>query len=52
MFQDNAAIAAALGASVQSKIAFGPRAGEYVRKIGKGFGVEGETPLAKGLKCA
>jgi len=41
MFQDNAAIAAALGASVQSKIAFGPRAGEYVRKIGKGFGVEG-----------
>ena len=52
MFQDNAAIAAALGASVQSKIAFGPRAREYVRKIGKGFGVEGETPLVKGLKCA
>ena len=52
MFQDNAAITAALGASVQSKIAFGPRAGEYVRKIGKGFGVEGETPLVKGLKCA
>ena len=52
MFQDNAAITAALGASVQSKIAFGPRAGQYVRKIGKGFGFEEETPLVKGTKCA
>jgi len=52
MFQGNAAITAALGASVQSKIAFGPRAGQYVRKIGKGFGFEGETPLVKGTKCA
>ena len=52
MFQDNAAITAALGASVQSKIAFGPRAGQYVRKIGKGFGYEEEVPLAKGVKCA
>ncbi len=51
MFQDNAAITAALGAPVQSKIVFGPRAGEYVCKIGKGFGSEGETPLVKGLKC-
>ena len=52
MFQDNAAITAALGASVQSKIAFGPRAGQFVRKIGKGFGYEEETPLVKGVKCA
>jgi len=52
MFQDNDAIAAALGASVQSKIAFGPRAGQYVRKIGKGFGFEEEVPLVKGVKCA
>lgn len=52
MFQDNAAISAALGASVQSKIAFGPRAGQFVRKIGKGFGFEEERPLVKGTKCA
>ena len=52
MFQDNAAITAALGASVQSKIAFGPRAGQFVRKIGKGFGFEEEAPLVKGTKCA
>ena len=52
MFQENAAITAALGASVQSKIAFGPRAGQYVRKIGKGFGFDEEAPLVKGTKCA
>ena len=52
MFQDNAAMTAALGASVQSKIAFGPRAGLYVRKIGKGFGFEEESPIVKGTKCA
>ena len=52
MFQENAAISAALGASVQSKIAFSPRAGQYVRKIGKGFGFDEEAPLVKGTKCA
>jgi hypothetical protein len=52
MFQDNDAITAALGASVQSKIAFGPRAGQFVRKIGKGFGFEEEAPLVKSMKCA
>jgi len=52
MFLGNAAITAALGASVLSKIAFGPRAGQYVRKIGKGFGFEEEAPLVKGTKCA
>lgn len=52
MFQGNTAITAALGASVQNKIAFGPRAGQYVRKLGKGFGFEGESPLVKGIKCA
>ena len=52
MFRDNAAIAAALGASVHNKIAFGPRAGQYVRKIGKTFGFEEEMPLVKGVKCA
>jgi hypothetical protein len=52
MFQDNAAITAALGASVRSKIAFGPRAGQFVRKIGKGFGFEEEAPLVKSTQCA
>ena len=52
MFQDNEAITAALSASVQSKIAFGPRAGLFVRKIGKGFGFDEEAPLVKGTKCA
>ena len=52
MFQDNEAITAALSASVQSKIAFGPRAGLWVRKIGKGFGFDEEAPLVKGTKCA
>jgi len=52
MFQDNEAITAALSASVQSKIAFGPRAGLFVGKIGKGFGFDEEAPLVKGTKCA
>lgn len=52
MFQDNEAIIAALSASVQSKIAFGPRAGLFVRKIGKGFGFDEEAPLVKGTKSA
>lgn len=52
MFQDNAAMTADFGAGVQSKIALGPRAGHFVRKIGKGFGFEEETPLVKGTKCA
>jgi hypothetical protein len=28
-----------------------PNAGNYVRKIGGGFGYEGEVPLAKGKRC-
>jgi len=52
LFQDTDAMATALGASVQSKIAFGPRTGLYVRRIGKGFGYDEEAPLAKGTKCA
>ena len=50
LFQDTDAMAAALGASVQSKIVFGPRTGLYVRRIGKGFGYDEEAPLAKGRK--
>jgi hypothetical protein len=52
MFQDNAAITGALGASVQSKIAFGPRAGQYVRKIGKGFGYKEEMHRAERASAA
>ncbi|TWW09641.1 hypothetical protein E3A20_12330 [Planctomyces bekefii] len=52
MFKDNATIELALGASVQGKIAFGERAGQYVRKIGKGFGYDEEAPLIKGHRCA
>ena len=44
-------ITAALAAKVGGKIAFGPNAGNSVRKIGAGFGNEGEVPLAKGKRC-
>ena len=51
LFQDHEALTAALAASISGKIAFGPNAGNYVRKIGGGFGYEGEVPLAKGKRC-
>jgi len=41
-----------VAASVKGRIAFGPHAGEKVRKIGSGFGYEGESPLIKGPKCS
>lgn len=37
--------------SIAGKIAFGPNAGKYVTKIGKGFGYLEEIPLAKGTRC-
>ncbi|MBM4254192.1 MAG: transposase [Deltaproteobacteria bacterium] len=51
LFQDHESLTAALAASISGKIAFGPNAGSYVRKIGGGFGYEGEVPLAKGKRC-
>jgi hypothetical protein len=51
LFQDHESLTAALTASISGKIAFGPNAGNYVRKIGGGFGYEGEVPLAKGKRC-
>jgi hypothetical protein len=51
LFQDHESLTAALAASIGGKIAFGPNAGNYVRKIGGGFGYEGEVPLAKGKLC-
>ena len=37
-------LARTLAASVQQRIAFGERAGQKVRRLGVGFGAEGETP--------
>src|SRR4029450_3920483 len=37
---------------VQQRIAFGERAGQRVRRIGAGFGYEGEVPTLTGPHCA
>lgn len=34
-------------ASIRGTIAFGPNAGQKIRKIGNGFGFEGELPTVK-----
>src|SRR5256712_1207168 len=41
-----------MAASVQQRIAFGERAGQHVRRIGAGFGSEGEAPQLTGPHCA
>src|SRR5262249_26854979 len=41
-----------MAASVQQRIAFGERAGQHVRRIGAGFGAEGEAPRLTGPRCA
>ncbi|MEE8301576.1 MAG: transposase, partial [Candidatus Tectomicrobia bacterium] len=45
-------LARTMAASVKQRIAFGERAGEKVRRIGSGFGYEGERPKLKGPRCA
>jgi len=45
-------LARTLSASVQQRIAFGERAGQKVRRIGSGFGSEGERPTLSGPRCA
>jgi hypothetical protein len=45
-------LARTMAASVTQRIAFGERAGENVRRIGSGFGYEGERPEFKGSHCA
>ena len=45
-------LARTLAASVQQRIAFGERAGQQVRRIGSGFGDEGERPTLSGPCCA
>ncbi|MHC4230311.1 MAG: transposase [Planctomycetota bacterium] len=45
-------LARTMAASVQQRIAFGERAGQKVRRIGSGFGYEGERPALTGTRCA
>jgi len=45
-------LARTMAASVQQRIACGARAGQQVRRIGSGFGAEGETPKLMGPHCA
>jgi len=45
-------LARTMAASVQHRIAFGERAGQHVRRIGSGFGTEGEAPRLTGPRCA
>jgi hypothetical protein len=45
-------LARTMAASVTQRIACGERAGEKVRRIGSGFGDEGERPALTGPRCA
>jgi hypothetical protein len=51
LFADHPSLVAAADASIRNRIAFGPNAGQKVRKIGSGFGYLEEIPLAKGHLC-
>jgi hypothetical protein len=52
LLDDEPELARSMAASVQQRIAFGERAGQKVRRIGSGFGYEGERPERKGPRCA
>jgi hypothetical protein len=52
LMSDEPALARTTAASVQQRIAFGERAGQQVRRIGSGFGYEGEHPTRTGSRCA
>jgi hypothetical protein len=45
-------LARTMATSVTQRIAFGERAGQHVRRIGAGFGYEGERPERTGPRCA
>ena len=49
---DEPELARTMAASVKQRIAFGERAGQNVRRIGSGFGYEGERPELTGPRCA
>jgi hypothetical protein len=46
------ALARTMAASVQQRLAWGEQAGQPVRRIGAGFGSEGEAPRLTGPRCA
>jgi hypothetical protein len=50
-FAESEQLSAVASASATMHIAFGERAGRKVRRIGRGFGDEEETPSAKGKRC-
>jgi len=52
LVDDAPELARTMAASVQQRIAFGERAGQKVRRIGSGFGAEGEQPTPSGARCA
>jgi hypothetical protein len=52
LVDDEPELARTLTALVQQRIAFGERAGQKVRRIGSGFGYEGESPILTGTRCA
>jgi len=51
LFQDCESLSLVTQNSIAGKIAFGPNAGNYVTRIGSGFGFGEEMPLAKGKLC-
>jgi hypothetical protein len=52
LFTEHESIAQATDCSISGKIAFGPNAGKYVTRIGRGFGYGEEVPRLKGKRCA
>ena len=52
LVEDEPALARTLAASVTQRIACGERMGQKVRRIGAGFGSEGEAPMLTGPHCA
>ena len=49
---DEPELAHTMATSVTQRIAFGERDGQHVRRIGSGFGDEGERPALTGPRCA
>ena len=52
LVDDEPELARTLAASVQQRLAFGERVGQQVRRMGSGFGYEGEHPALTGPRCA
>ena len=52
LLDNEPALAHTMAASVKQRLAFGERAGQKVRRMGSGFGYEGEFPELTGPRCA